>query len=132
MYPSVRHIPEWLPWFSYKPLARYGHHLGNQAVYPPIQFVKKSMVRNHSIRHNNTFSNTCKILLQLDGTVLPSLALENFQELDNTGLSGSDRDKAEEAISGALATMYAGQYLLCYAAYFWLKWFFEAGADTVS
>ncbi|KAH9967250.1 cytochrome P450 [Russula dissimulans] len=84
--PLLRHIPEWLPWFSYKPLARYGHHLGNQAVYPPIQFVKKSM---------------------LDGTVLPSLALENFQELDNTGLSGSDRDKAEEAISGALATMYA-------------------------
>ncbi|KAH9967252.1 cytochrome P450 [Russula dissimulans] len=81
----LRHIPEWLPWFSYKPLAHYGHYLGNQLLYPPIQFVKKSM---------------------LDGTALPSIALENFQGLDNMGMSGSDRDKAEEAISGALGTMY--------------------------
>ncbi|KAH9967253.1 cytochrome P450 [Russula dissimulans] len=81
--PLLRHIPEWLPWFSYKPLARYGHRLGNQVLYPPIQFVKKSM---------------------LDGTALPSIALENFQELENMVLSGSDRDKAEEAISDALAT----------------------------
>jgi len=81
----VRHIPEWLPWFSYKPLARYGHHLGNQVLYPPIQFVKESI---------------------LNGTALPSLALENFQELENSGLSGPDRDKAEELIASALGTMY--------------------------
>ena len=59
--------------------------------------------------------------MQIDGTALPSLALENFQELEDMGLSGSERDKAEEAISGALGTMYAGQYLLCHAAHIWLK-----------
>jgi len=84
--PLLRHIPEWLPWFSYKPLARYGNHLGNQVLYPPIQFVKKSI---------------------LDGTALPSLAPENFQELEDLGLNGSDRDKAEEAIADTLGTMYA-------------------------
>jgi hypothetical protein len=43
-YPPVRHIPEWLPWFSYKPLARFGHDLGNQVLYPPMQFVKDCIV----------------------------------------------------------------------------------------
>jgi hypothetical protein len=47
-YLSVRHIPEWLPWFSYKPVARIGRELGNQVLYPPMQFVKESMVRNYS------------------------------------------------------------------------------------
>jgi hypothetical protein len=40
----VRHIPEWLPWFSYKPLARFGHDLGLEVVNSPIQFVKDAMV----------------------------------------------------------------------------------------
>jgi hypothetical protein len=41
---SVRHIPEWLPWFSYKPLARIGHNLGQEVLYEPIRFVKESIV----------------------------------------------------------------------------------------
>jgi hypothetical protein len=48
---------------------------------------------------------------QLNGTALPSLALENFQELENLKLSGPDRDKAEEMIAGALASIYSGQSL---------------------
>jgi hypothetical protein len=50
--------------------------------------------------------------LQLNGTALPSLALENLQEVEDLGLSGPDRDKAEEMIAGALGSIYAGQYLL--------------------
>ncbi|KAH9986735.1 cytochrome P450 [Russula compacta] len=84
--PLLRHIPGWLPWFSYKPLARVGHEIGNEVKYPPIQFVKESM---------------------LNGTARPSLALENFQEMDNQKLSGPERDKVEETISGALGSMYA-------------------------
>ncbi|KAH9986739.1 cytochrome P450 [Russula compacta] len=42
--PLLRHIPEWLPWFSYKPLARIGLALGSQVIYSPIQFVKEAMV----------------------------------------------------------------------------------------
>jgi hypothetical protein len=74
----------------------------------------------------------CKTLLQLNGTALPSLALENFQELEIEGLSGFDHEKAEESIAGALGTMYAGQYLLCRSDQTWLKLSFKAGADTVS
>ena len=51
---------------------------------------------------------------QLNGTAVPSLALENLQELEDQPLSGcgSDRDEAEDIIAGALASMYSGQYLL--------------------
>ncbi|KAH9980679.1 cytochrome P450 [Russula compacta] len=84
--PFLRHIPEWLPWFSYKPLARVGTELGKQVLYPPIQFVKESI---------------------LNGTARPSLALEHFQEMENLKLSGSDRDEAEDTLAGALASIYA-------------------------
>ncbi len=47
VHPSVRHIPEWLPWFSYKKIIRVGRELGKQVKYPPIQFVKESMVSNY-------------------------------------------------------------------------------------
>ena len=45
---------------------------------------------------------------QLNGTVVPSLALESLQDLEGQNLSGSDRNKAEEIIAGALASMYSG------------------------
>lgn len=48
---------------------------------------------------------------QLNGTAPPSLALENFQEVENQKLSGSERDKAEETIAGALGTISVGEYL---------------------
>ena len=41
----VWHIPEWLPWFSYKPLARVGRNLALEVLNAPIQFVKDSVVR---------------------------------------------------------------------------------------
>jgi len=37
-------MPDWLPWFSYKPLARIGRDLGLEVMYPLIQFVKDAMV----------------------------------------------------------------------------------------
>jgi hypothetical protein len=40
----VRHIPEWLPWLSYKPLARLGYNLAQETKHGPIRFVKESMV----------------------------------------------------------------------------------------
>jgi hypothetical protein len=47
-------------------------------------------------------------VLQVNGTALPSLALENLQELEDMKLNGSDSDKAEETLAGALASMYSG------------------------
>jgi hypothetical protein len=40
----VRYIPEWLPWFSYKPLARYGYDIGQEVLYRPMEFVRETMV----------------------------------------------------------------------------------------
>ena len=48
-------------------------------------------------------------LLQLNGTARPSIALENFQEMEDLKLNESDRSKAEEAVAGALGSIYAGQ-----------------------
>lgn len=81
--PFLRHIPEWLPWFSYKPLARIGRDIGHEVVHEPIRFVKESM---------------------LNGTARPSLALKNLQEAER--LEGSERVKVEKTIREALATLY--------------------------
>lgn len=82
--PFLRHVPEWLPWFSYKPLARWGHGIGLEAVREPMEFVNECM------------SN---------GTAKPSLALEVLQDTEK--LCQSEREKATETISGALGSMYA-------------------------
>ena len=106
----MRHIPEWLPWLSYKPLERIGHNLGNEVLYPPLQFVKESIVSNDLPGHR-IFLNGPQIMLQRNGTALPSLALENFQVIENLELIGSEHEKVEEMIAGALASIFAGQYL---------------------
>ncbi len=49
---------------------------------------------------------------QLHGTAVPSLALEGLQGVENQNLNESDRNKAEDIIAGALASMYSGRYLL--------------------
>ncbi len=35
----VQHIPEWLPWLSYKQLARHGYKIGQQGLHEPMEFV---------------------------------------------------------------------------------------------
>jgi len=100
--PLLRHIPEWLPWFTYKPLIRIGQELGNQVVHPPMRFVKESM---------------------LNGTARPSLALEHLREQEDQKLNGPDRNKVEEAMAGALASMYAAGLDTTVAAF---KWFLVA------
>ena len=40
----VRYIPEWLPWLSYKPLARYGYDIGQEVLHRPMEFVRESIV----------------------------------------------------------------------------------------
>ena len=54
-------------------------------------------------------------VLQLDGTALPSLALENIQRAEDLKLSGPDRNKVEETIAGALASMSSGEYPLSHS-----------------
>ena len=58
---SVRHIPEWLPWFSYKPLARIGHNLGQEVLYEPIRFVKESIVSYQLFERNGISTRLIKL-----------------------------------------------------------------------
>ncbi|KAH9952752.1 cytochrome P450 [Russula dissimulans] len=81
--PFLRYIPEWLPWLSYKPLARYGYDIGQEVLNGPMIFVKESI---------------------LHGTAQPSLALESLQESEKLG--APEREKVEEVIAGALGSMY--------------------------
>ncbi|KAI0291060.1 cytochrome P450 [Multifurca ochricompacta] len=81
--PFLRHIPEWLPWLSYQPLARLGRDLTRVAINEPIRFVKESM---------------------LNGTARPSLALENFQHAEK--LKGQQREKVDKTIVEALGSLY--------------------------
>ncbi|KAI0264155.1 cytochrome P450 [Gloeopeniophorella convolvens] len=82
--PFLRHIPGWLSWISYKPLARVGRDLWVEAVRSPMQFVKDTIA---------------------DGTARPSLALENLEQLQD--LSMSERKKAEHVLMYSLASMYS-------------------------
>lgn len=82
--PSLRHVPEWLPWFSYKQLGRLGYNIGQQAVLEPMEFVMESMA---------------------NGTAKPSLALEVLEDVDK--LCQSEREKAMDTITRSLGSMYA-------------------------
>ena len=74
--------------------------------------------------------NGLQNMSQLNGTAIPSLALENLQELEDQHLSGPDRNEAEEVVAGALASMYTGQYPLSRIDL--IESFSKAGLDTVS
>ncbi|KAI0274083.1 cytochrome P450 [Russula aff. rugulosa BPL654] len=87
--PFLRHIPEWLPWLSYKPLARYGYNIGQEVLHGPMQFVRESI---------------------LNGTAQPSLALDNLQETEK--LEEPERGKAEELITSALGSLYKGRWYI--------------------
>lgn len=40
----MKHIPSWVPWFSYKPLIKTLRRLSEKTRNDPIDFVKKTMV----------------------------------------------------------------------------------------
>ena len=43
---SVRHIPSWVPYFSYEPFARIVRKLSERVRNEPIDFVKNALARN--------------------------------------------------------------------------------------
>ncbi|KAN0109883.1 cytochrome P450 [Russula decolorans] len=82
-FPFLRHIPEWIPWISYWPLARLGHALAEQVMNNPMRFVRESM---------------------LSGTARRSIAFDRLVEAEK--LSSSEREGYERAITETLGTMY--------------------------
>ncbi|KAF8263545.1 cytochrome P450 [Lactarius quietus] len=81
--PFLKHLPSWVPWFKYEPVASECKELGKRMKNEPIDFVRNSM-RN--------------------GTAIPSLASEYLQEADR--LSGMERQQSVEAIKNILASMF--------------------------
>ena len=41
---SVRHVPSWVPYLSYKPLAQKGRKMNERIRNEPIDFVKNALV----------------------------------------------------------------------------------------
>jgi hypothetical protein len=103
---QVQHVPEWLPWFSYKPLARFGRALAEVVRDTPMTFVRESMACNdfHSERAQMP---TCH--LQLNGTVRHSIALDSLNDTET--LSGSERERYESAIAETLGSMHTGPFI---------------------
>jgi hypothetical protein len=90
-FPFLRHIPEWMPWISYWPLARIGHALAEEVKNVPMQFVREGM---------------------LNGIARPCIAFHSLVEAEK--LSGFERKGYERAITETLGTMYTGLSLrLC-------------------
>ncbi|KAH9016887.1 cytochrome P450 [Lactarius hengduanensis] len=82
-FPLLRHIPSWVPWFSYESLARIGRELGQRTMNEPIDFVKSAM---------------------RDGTAVSSLAREQLLEVES--LNGPERQLQEDVIKRVLGSMY--------------------------
>jgi hypothetical protein len=43
---TVRHLPSWVPWFKYEPMAGICRDLTQRMINEPIDFVKNAMVRD--------------------------------------------------------------------------------------
>jgi len=82
-FPFLRHIPAWVPYISFKPVAEIGLKISQEMLYEPMRFVKENII---------------------GGTARPSLALEYLQEIEK--LSEPDRAEAEKTLAGALGSIY--------------------------
>ncbi|KAI0278782.1 cytochrome P450 [Russula aff. rugulosa BPL654] len=83
LLPFLRHVPSWVPYLSYEPLAQKGRKMSERIKNEPIDFVKNAL-RN--------------------GTAAHSLASEHLQELEN--LVGLARQEQEEVVVAALGSLY--------------------------
>ncbi|KAH9016878.1 cytochrome P450 [Lactarius hengduanensis] len=81
--PFLRHLPSWVPWFKYEPLASECRELARRMRNEPIDFVRNSMRK---------------------GTAVPSLATEYLQEADL--LSGPDSQSRVQGIKDILGSLY--------------------------
>jgi cytochrome P450 len=81
--PFLRHVPSWVPWLSYEPLAQKGREVGRRVMNEPIDFVKNVMQ---------------------DGTAVPSLAREQLLEVES--LNGPEYHAQENVVKQVLGSMY--------------------------
>ncbi|KAH8984170.1 cytochrome P450 [Lactarius hatsudake] len=77
--PFLRHLPSWVPWFKYEPLASECRELARRMKNEPMDFVRNSMRK---------------------GTAVPSLATEFLQEADLSGPENQPRMQSIKDILG--------------------------------
>ncbi|KAH8994600.1 cytochrome P450 [Lactarius akahatsu] len=81
--PFLRHLPSWVPWFKYEPLASECRGLARRMKNEPMDFVRNSMRK---------------------GTAVPSLATEHLQEADL--LSGLENQQRIQGIKDLLGSLF--------------------------
>ncbi|KAH9050952.1 hypothetical protein EDB83DRAFT_2399343, partial [Lactarius deliciosus] len=81
----VRHLPSWVPWFKYEPLASECRELARRTKDEPFDFVRNSM---------------------REGTAVPSLATEYLQEADL--LSDLDSQPRTQDLKDLLGSLFIG------------------------
>ncbi|KAI9441797.1 cytochrome P450 [Lactarius indigo] len=81
--PFLRHLPSWVPWFKYEPLASECREMARRAKNEPMDFVRNSM---------------------REGTAVPSLATEYLQEVDF--LSDLDSQSRFQGIKDILGSLF--------------------------
>ncbi|KAH9058254.1 cytochrome P450 [Lactarius vividus] len=86
--PFLQHLPSWVPWFKYEPLASECRELARRTKNEPIDFVRNSM---------------------REGTTIPSLATEYLQEADL--LSDLDSQLRMQGIKDILGSLFIVQTL---------------------
>ncbi|KAH9051447.1 cytochrome P450 [Lactarius vividus] len=86
--PFLQHLPSWVPWFKYEPLASECRELARRTKNEPIDFVRNSM---------------------REGTTIPSLATEYLQEADL--LSDLDSQLRMQGIKDILGSLFIGNSL---------------------
>ncbi|KAH9952456.1 cytochrome P450 [Russula dissimulans] len=85
--PFLRHIPSWVPWLSYEPLAQLGRVLAERMKNEPIDFVKSAIY---------------------NGSAVQSLSSDLLQEIEN--LTDSERRKREEIVKVALGSIFTAGF----------------------
>ncbi|KAH9016880.1 cytochrome P450 [Lactarius hengduanensis] len=93
--PFLRHLPSWVPWFKYEPLASECRELARRMKNEPMDFVRNSMRK---------------------GTAVPSLATEFLQEADLSGPENQPRMQGIKDILGSLLIGNSLRYLRIHTA----------------
>ena len=73
----------------------------------PIDFVKKAMVCGHDIYESYSSQHILIMVVQRDGTAIPSLAREQLLEAES--LDGPEAQRQEEVVKRVLGSMYIGE-----------------------
>ncbi|PPQ95248.1 hypothetical protein CVT26_014939 [Gymnopilus dilepis] len=89
IFPVLKHVPDWMPFATFKRVARETRELSKRMAEVPYQVTKRAMA--------------CALSLQATGTFTPSFVSSRLQALDES----KDTSDQERLVRNAAATMYS-------------------------